>query len=153
MTRVDFYHLQKWSLEKALPPLVEKVRGAGRRAVLLAGSTARIEALTALLWTHAPDSWLPHGCAADGHAADQPLWLTTEDENPNGAEVLILTDGMDSARKAEYQRCLDLFDGHDPAAVAAARDRWRNCREAGFTLFYWQQTDHGAWRQNYTATQ
>jgi len=147
MTRVDFYHLRRWPLEKALPSLLEKVRSTGLRAVLLAGSTARVEALTALLWTYSPESWLPHGCAADGHAADQPLWLTTEDENPNSAQVLILTDGMDSARKGDYQRCLDVFDGNDPLAVQTARERWRSCHACGFTLFYWQQTEQGGWQQ------
>ncbi|KAF0143822.1 MAG: DNA polymerase III subunit chi [Rhodospirillaceae bacterium] len=147
MTRVDFYHLQIWPLEKALPPLLEKVRSAGHRAVLLTGSATRVEVLSALLWTYAPDSWLPHGSAVDGYAAWQPLWLTTSDENPNGADVLILTDGMDSLRKTTYQRCLDLFDGNDAAALATARDRWRVYRAAGCTLFYWQQTDHGTWQQ------
>ncbi|VBB69520.1 DNA polymerase III chi subunit [invertebrate metagenome] len=147
MTRVDFYHLQTWPLEKALPPLLEKVRSAGHRAVLLAGSSARVEAIAALLWTYAPDCWLPHGSTVDGQAALQPIWLTTLDENPNKADVLVLTDGMDSAHKAKYWRCLDLFDGHDSAAVASARDRWRACRAAGFVLFYWQQTEpSGGWK-------
>lgn len=147
MSRVDFYNLRKWPLEKALPPLLERVQGAGHRAVLLAGSSARVEALTALLWTYTPDSWLPHGSAADGHEDLQLLWLTTIDENPNGADALILTDGMDSTRKAEYRRCFDLFDGNDPMAVTNARNRWRACRKAGFILFYWQQTEHSGWQQ------
>jgi DNA polymerase-3 subunit chi len=38
-----------------------------------------------------------------------------------------------------------MFDGNDPAAVAAARDRWRAAKAAGHALTYWQQTDRGGW--------
>ena len=141
MTRVDFYHLKTWSLERALPSLLEKVCNAKHRVVLLSGSSARVEALTTLLWTYTPGSWLPHGSITDGYAALQPIWLTTADENPNRADVLVLTDGMDSAHKARYRRCLDLFDGNDPTAVASACTRWRFCRDSGYILFYWQQIE------------
>lgn len=148
MTRVDFYQLQKWPLEKAISSLLEKIYSTECRAVLLVGSSARAEALTVLLWTYTSDSWLPHGSVADGYAVSQPIWITTTDENPNGADVLILTDSMDSTNKAAYRRCFDLFDGNDPDALAAARDRWQSCYSAGFNLFYWQQTGQGSWQQN-----
>lgn len=147
MARVDFYHLQKWPLEKALPQLLEKVLQSGQRAVVLAASHDRVEALNTLLWTFDPASWLPHGSRDDGSPDLQPIWLADSDENPNGATVLILTDGMESARKADYARCLDLFDGNDPAAVDSARTRWRGCVAAGHDVFYWQQTDRGGWQE------
>lgn len=146
MTDIGFYHLTRTPLERALPRLLEKVAGSGRRAVVLTGSEERAEALNALLWTHDPDSFLPHGTARDGNAAQQPIWLTPLDENPNGATVLVLVDGMVSERLATYERCLDLFDGNDPEAVAAARDRWRTAKAAGHALTYWQQTDQGGWQ-------
>jgi DNA polymerase-3 subunit chi len=37
----------------------------------------------------------------------------------------------------------DLFDGGDPAAVAAARQRWTAARAGGHTLTYWQQGPRG----------
>ena len=44
---------------------------------------------------------------------------------------------------ASFTRCVDLFDGNDPAAVEAARERWRQTQAAGHTLTYWQQTEAG----------
>ena len=143
--RVDFYHLQAWPLEKALPPLLERAMAAGMRAVVLAASDDRVEALASLLWTYKPDSWLPHGSAKDGQAADQPIWLSTQDENPNAADLLVLTDGMASAQTG-FQRCLDVFDGNDPEALAGARARWKDAKTAGSELHYWQQTDTG-WQE------
>ena len=90
-----------------------------------------------------PD-WLPHGSQAMGEADRQPIWLTAEDAPaPNGARFLVLVDGADSARLAEYDRVLDLFDGGDPAAMAAARQRWSAAKAAGHALSYWQQGARG----------
>lgn len=147
MTEIGFYHLTQTPLERALPKLLEKVLASGARAVVISGSVERVGALNAALWTYEPDSFLPHGCAADGDAADQPIWLTADDENPNGATILLLTDGAASDSIDEYDRCLEMFDGRDDAAVAAARERWRAYRDAGYPLAYWQQTDRGGWEQ------
>ncbi|MCH7487351.1 MAG: DNA polymerase III subunit chi [Proteobacteria bacterium] len=147
MTDVAFYHLEKSPLEAALPRLLEKTLKAGKRAVVMAGSEERVEALNVLLWTYGRDSWLPHGSAKDGNAEDHPVWLTALDENPNGAQYLFLTDGAASERMAEYERCFELFDGNDPAAVEAARGRWKGYAGAGFGLAYWQQTPSGGWER------
>lgn len=146
MTDIGFYHLTRTPLERALPRLLEKVVAAGMRAVVVAGSADRVEALNGALWTYDPGSFLPHGSARDGNAADQPIWLTDADDNPNAATMLVLVDGATSPRLAAYQRCLDLFDGNDPDAVAAARARWTAAKAAGHGLTYWQQTESGGWQ-------
>ncbi len=147
MTDVAFYHLQRLPLEHVLPKLLEKTLQAGKRAVVVAGSEERVEALNALLWTYEPDSWLPHGSSRDGNAERQPIWLTTKDEVPNGATFLFLTDGATSDSLAAFDRCFDLFDGNDESAVAAARGRWSACKQAGHNLTYWQQTAAGKWER------
>ncbi len=147
MTEIAFYHLQKWPLEKALPKLLEKTLESGKRAVVMAGSEERLQALNTLLWTYGRDSWLPHGTARDGDPEDQPVWLTTDDENPNGAVFLFLTDGAASDRVAEYERCFELFDGNDSHVVDAARGRWQAYKDAGHALTYWQQTGGGGWEE------
>lgn len=143
MTEIAFYHLQASPLEQALPRLLEKTVAAGKRALVIAGSPERVEALNAHLWTYDPDAWLPHGSAADGNAGEQPIWLTAADENPNGAQYLFLADGATCASVEAFERCFELFDGNDPDAVQAARARWQAYQEAGHALTYWQQTERG----------
>jgi DNA polymerase-3 subunit chi len=145
MTDVAFYHLQRSTLEAALPALLAKTLAAGKRAVVMVGAPERVEALNSVLWTYDPESWLPHGSAADGNSADQPVWLTGSDENPNRAQFLFLADGATSARMAEFERCFELFDGNDPDAVEKARARWTAYKEQGFALAYWRQTEQGGW--------
>ena len=147
MTDVAFYHLQRATLEAALPKLLEKTLASGKRAVVLAASGDRVEALAVHLWTYDQDAWLPHGSAQDGAAAEQPVWITAADENPNGAAFLFLCDGADSAQVASYERCFDLFDGNDAAAVQAARHRWQARKADGHAVTYWQQTDRGGWER------
>ncbi|MGB8275441.1 MAG: DNA polymerase III subunit chi [Alphaproteobacteria bacterium] len=147
MTDVRFYHLQRMALERALPKLLEKVLQSGARAVVMVGSEERLAALDTALWTFDPNSFLAHGTSRDGRPHEQPIFLTTGDENPNRASVLVLADGARSQRMADYEKCLEIFDGNDAEAVAAGRERWRAYREAGFALTYWQQDDSGRWQR------
>ena len=143
MAEVGFYHLLSTRLEEALPRLLERARAQDYRIVLRAGSAERVEHLNALLWTYDDSSFLAHGSARDGQPAAQPIWLTERDENPNGASMLVLVDGSAAAEPSGFARIADLFDGNDAAAVAAARERWRQARAAGHQLTYWQQTQSG----------
>ena len=147
MTEVRFYHLQRRTLEQALPKILEKVLERGWRAVVLAGSPERVDALNQHLWTYDPSSFLPHGGARDGFAAEQPVRLTADEENPNGATVLVLVDGVTSGAMGSFDLVCDLFDGNDGDAVLAARERWKICKAAGHALTYWQQNDRGGWEK------
>lgn len=147
MTEISFYHLIHTPLERALPKLVEKVLESGARAVIRTGSAERAEALSSVLWTYDQDSFVPHGTARDGNAAQQPIWITPDEENPNGADILVLTDGAVSAGIGSYRRCLEMFDGRDETAVAEARQRWTGYKSTDHELTYWQQTERGGWEK------
>ena len=147
MTDIGFYHLTRTPLERALPKLLEKVVGARKRAVVRAGSTERVDFLNTALWTYDPASFLPHGTAREGEAAEQPIWLTEQTDRPNNAQILILTDNVTADDVDDFERCLEMFDGRDQQAVAAARSRWREYSNAGHKLTYWQQTERGGWEE------
>ena len=143
MAEIGFYHLLTTPLDRALPRLLERARAQGYRIVVRAASADRVEHLNTMLWTYVDASFLPHGSARDGNAADQPIWLTDGDDNPNEATMLVLVDGAEPSEQMPYARVADLFDGSDPDAVEAARGRWRRAKAAGHTLTYWQQTGAG----------
>ena len=147
MVEIAFYQLRRTPLEKALPKLLEKVLESGRRAVVLAGSEERAEALNAALWTYDQGSFLPHGTARDGRPERQPIFLSTDDSNPNDARIAVMVDGLAPVDPGRFERCLDMFDGTDPAALEAARGRWRAHKERGDSVTYWEQNQDGAWEQ------
>ena len=96
------------------------------------GDPERLELLNRALWTYGKDSFLPHGTRSDGFAEDQPIYLTDAGREPQrrhhpgpGRRTPHAPD------LASFDRCLDLFDGGDPEAVARARERWREALAAG----------------------
>ena len=143
MSEIGFYHLTRTPMDQALPKLLGRVLAQGARAVVRVGEPERLAALDSALWLCQDPDWLPHGTAQTGQADLQPIWLTTEDEAPNGARFLFLVDGAESTKLGEFDRVFDLFDGQDDAAVAAARRRWSAAKAAGHVLTYWQQGARG----------
>jgi len=148
MTEFLFYHLKGQPPEQVLPALLQKSLERGWRVVVQAASEERIEALDAHLWTWRDDAFLPHGTWRDAEAAEQPILLTPNEDNPNGAVVRFLVEGASlPADASSYQRVVLLFDGDDPEAVEAARARWSEAKSAGFEVTYWQADESGRWRR------
>ena len=148
MTEILFYHLQRQPIERVLPSLIEKSLERGWRVIVQAASEERIEALDAHLWTFRDDSFLPHGTWREAETAAQPILLTINDDNPNGAAVRFLIDGAPvPSDAAAYQRIVLLFDGDDPDAVETARARWTDAKQNGFDATYWQPDERGRWQR------
>lgn len=151
MTEIRFYHLTATTLDRALPRILEKALAGGQRAVVVTGSRERAKALDGQLWTYEEKSFLPHGLAteagADEFAADQPIWLTTQVENPNGAGLLVLVDGQTVDAPEDWKLVCEVFDGNDEEALAAARARWKALKDGGHELAYWRQTETGGWEK------
>jgi DNA polymerase III subunit chi len=148
MTEMLFYHLHRQPLDKVLPALLEKSLARGWRVVVQATSPERVEALDAQLWTYSDDGFLPHGTAGDAQAREQPILITADDGNSNGASVRFLIDGAEVPSDAgSYHRIVLIFDGEDADAVAAARVRWSEAKASGFEVTYWQPDSDGRWQR------
>ncbi|MEM6847533.1 MAG: DNA polymerase III subunit chi [Pseudomonadota bacterium] len=147
MAEVLFYHLERQSLEEVLPTLLGKTLERGWRAVVEVADVEHRDALNRHLWVFREDSFLPHGSAEDGHADVQPIWLTTDSENPNGASVRVFAAGAMPGNIAGYERVMVLFSGADDLAVQAARQSWKALKDAEHTLTYWRQTSAGKWER------
>ena len=151
MSEVLFYHLERQTLEQALPLLLEATLKRGWKAVVQTGAEERVAALDTHLWTYKDEAFLPHAAKGDdrfaAHIAAQPIWITDDGDTPNEANVLFLVDGAQRDGLEAFERCVFLFDGRDDESVARARADWAKLKEAGHELTYWQQTAEGAWEQ------
>jgi DNA polymerase-3 subunit chi len=143
MTDVWFYHLERSSADQVLPELLERTLQRGWRALVRTGDLARLGPLDEHLWAYRPDSFLPHGRADEPRAEQQPVVLTTDEENANRADVLFLLDGADPGPLDGYQRCVLLFDGRNEDELAAARALWSGFRKQGLSVSYWKQGERG----------
>ena len=149
MTRFDFYHLQKTPLEQVLPKLCEKAYSTGKRIKILVGNDDRVEFLNSLLWTYNAESFLPHGSKKDGFAEEQPIFISSNDDNENDAKLLILVDGATPGLDVlmTYERVLNIFDGNDETSLNNSRDYWKMIKSTDGELHYWQQKDNGTFEQ------
>lgn len=148
MTETLFYHLERRSLEDVLPGLVEKSLERGWRAIIRTDSAERSDALDNLLWTYDDQSFLAHAQAGDGEAKYQPVLITLEEGNPNGAKILFCIGGAGPADWAdaaltELARIVLLFDGRDDAALAGARAAWKEAKARGHDVTYWKESPSG----------
>jgi DNA polymerase-3 subunit chi len=146
-TELYFYHLEQRSLEEVLPVLLERSLARGWRCVVQAGSEERLDHLNAHLWSYADESFLAHGTAKDGPAHEHPVYLTLQDDNPNGAAVRFLVDGAELVADTRYDRIVVMFDGRDADAVTRARAQWQEAKAAGLDISYWQQDETGRWQK------
>ena len=144
---IFFYHLERQALEQALPLLVEKSLERGWKALISCGSGERMDALDTALWTYREDSFLPHGRDSEAGAAEEPVLLTTETANPNGSQVLFVVDRAATDALSGYERIVYMFDGRDDEALSEARGFWKEAKEAGHPLTYWQQDGGGRWQK------
>lgn len=146
MTELRFYHLERQPLEKILPQLVERSLERGWRVVIRADSDEHAESLSNILWTFSEESFVAHGTRADGNADLQPVWLTSDNENPNQANVAFFVGGAPLENIEGFERNVVLFDGADEEAVNRAREEWKKAKAVGHEISYWQQDETGRWK-------
>lgn len=142
-----FYHLQVAPIERVLPDLLFKSLEKGWRAVIETCSVQEAEAIDAMLWTFADDSFLPHGKSGEPFSQDQKILVTADNENLNQAEIRFFVDAGDVTAHSGYQRLVYIFNGHDEKAVTRARGQWQAGQDAEMTMTYWQQNEAGRWEQ------
>ena len=147
MPEVLFYHLTERTLEQTLPGLLEKCVEREWKSVIQIGDPQRLPVLDKLLWDYRDDGFLAHCAERDGMEIHQPVFLTTETDNPNQAEIRFMVAGAIPPKLDTYTRGIYIFDGHDEAALNQARERWREEKSAGHTVTYWQQKPSGGWEK------
>ncbi len=143
-----FYHLESQPLHAVLPVLVEKTLGRGWRAILRFSTQERLETIDGALWTYREESFLPHGTTRDGPPERQPVLLTLDGGNPNGAHALFLLETATEGERQRFARIVRLFDGADGEARALARQEWKDAKAAGLAVSYWKQDAGGAWKKS-----
>ena len=144
---VLFYHLEQATLMDILPNLLEKSLQRGWRVVVQAETGKQVGDLNSGLWTSRDDSFLPHGASDDGFADRQPIYLTHDNDNPNGAAIRFFVEGAQPEEIAGYERIVYLFDGHNEEAVVNARKQWKRLANDGADATYWAQNEGGGWEK------
>jgi len=147
VTEILFYHLTHSRLEMVLPGLVERSLARDWRVVVQFVSEDRLNAMDTQLWVHDDRSFIAHGSARDRFAAEQPVFLTLGDDNPNGAQIRFCVEGAICLEPDHYTRLVMMFEAHDNAQCEAARSEWQRLKRQGYHVTYWQQNPDHRWEK------
>jgi DNA polymerase-3 subunit chi len=142
-----FYHLEKSSLEEALPELLEKTLARGWRALVCSPDGEDLKDIDKLLWTFRADSFLPHGLATQPDPDQQNILLSTQESNLNQAQCLFAINGAVPENLDGFERSIVMFDGGDEVAVNASRRLWKAASGDGRNVSYWRQSPEGRWEK------
>ncbi len=140
-----FYHLQHKGLDESVTTLVTRACGQGLRCMIRCADPALTDHLDAKLWLGPAEGFLPHGQEGGPHDAQQPVLLGAGPIT-NAAQGLFLLAGATAtqAEAATLNRIWLIFDGANPAAVAAARTEWTRMTGWGLAAQYWSD-ETGSW--------
>lgn len=142
--QVDFYHLTRQPLERVLPRIAERVLAQGGRLLVVAADDGRRATLDQMLWSYAPESFMPHAQAGGAFDADQPVLISAELAAPNGARNVVLADGSWREEALGFERVFHFFDEE---RITDARAAWKGLADReGVERRYWKQTETG-WEQ------
>lgn len=147
MAELWFYHLEKAGVDDVLPGLIQKVLERGSRALVVVPDTETATSLDTRLWTFREDSFLPHGLDSEPGAPRQPVLISTQTRNVNGADMLFCLGGADPGNPDGWNRVILLFEDRDEAAKQSARSLWSAMKKSGKTVSYWKQSDQGRWEK------
>ncbi|MGN5374096.1 DNA polymerase III subunit chi [Sphingomonas hankookensis] len=142
--KVDFYHLTRSPLDRVLPRIAQRLHDDGERLLLLSDDPGQRRHLDLLLWTYAPDSFLPHAEAGAGDDALQSVLIASEPTDVNAARNIAIVDGRWRDDALTYDRAFHFF-GEDH--IAPARAAWKGLADReDVERRYWRQGD-GGWEQ------
>lgn len=147
MTDIWFYHLERTSLEQALPDLLEKVASRGWRAYVHGLEEDTIAALDSHLWAYNPQSFLAHGREDAEFAGRQPILLGTSGRMANAPQVYLSVAPAEIPVLDGLERALIVFEGADADHLGWARAQWKRMKGEGLSLAYWKQNDDGRWEK------
>ena len=149
--QLDFYQIGQAELEQVMLMLLKKTLAANQKALVLCPMPAA-SAIDTALWTHDPESWIPHGLDDENGAEFCHVWVSSDmTANPINAEYLFLLHGSAPAQWNGFARCFCLFDGKSEAQLQQARNQWKmwqelddaNLDDANFGYYY--QNAEGGW--------
>lgn len=144
MADIRFYRLTTRGVDDALPEILQKGLGAGHCIWVCVADAVEAERMAGHLWSYRAETFLPHGTKKDGHAADQPIWVgDVAGGNANTSPMVVALHGAVVETLDGVTLLCDMFDGRNEDHVAAARKRFKQYKDDGHTMTFWQQSEKG----------
>lgn len=118
--KLDFWQVTDDPVEKVVTLIAKRALDQGARLVVVSGDADQRTAIGRALWSAGPDTFLANGETGAPGAERQPILLADTPQAVNGADHLILADGVFRDCPG-FARVFLLFP---PEAAPAAREAW-----------------------------
>lgn len=133
MTRIEFIKLTRPERARILCALAEEFYLAGQRVVVMIQDDNQGVTLDRFMWTWKKAAFVPHvydNGSVDCH--DEPVVIVAEEENPNGAQVLVMGVPCSLEFIRHFRHVIDFAESFDEERLAVSRQRFKEYREHGF---------------------
>jgi DNA polymerase-3 subunit chi len=133
LTRVEFIKLNRPERARVLCDLAEEFYLAGQRVLVMVQDDNQGVTLDQFMWSWKKGAFVPHvyqNGSVECH--DEPVVIVAEEENPNGAQVLLMgvTCSLEFAR--HFRHVIDFAEAFDDTRLEESRERFKIYRECGF---------------------
>ena len=164
MQQFSFYQTLEGNLDKTVCLLTEKCYNNNLKVVIVARDIEMQERINAALWTYSQKQFIPHGSKSDPLHAEQPVYITTEVENPNNATVALLVNPTNviniipdqqlassrgqseiSAAYLVFHRIIIIYDSSDKNADNEINQLNNELQDKKAVIEHYIQDTKGAW--------
>ncbi len=132
MTHVEFIKLNRPERARILCDLAEEFYLAGQRVLVMVQNDNQGVTLDQFMWTWKKGAFVPHvyeNGSVECH--DEPVVIVAGEENPNGAQVLLMGVQCSLEFIRHFQHVIDFAETFDEASLEESRERFRSYREHG----------------------
>ena len=136
MTRIEFVKLNRPERARVLCELAEEFSLAGQRVLVMVQDDNQGVTLDRFMWTWKKGAFLPHvyqNGSVECH--DEPVVIVTGEENPNGAQVLLMGAPCSMEFLRNFRHVVDFAEAFDEERLEVSRVRFKEYREHGFAPF------------------
>jgi DNA polymerase-3 subunit chi len=133
VSQVKFVKLERPEKAKHLCRLAEQFFAEGKRVLITVQDENQGITLDRFMWVWDKGSFIPH--AYDNGSVDcldEPIVITSGEENPNAAAVLIMGKPCSLKFARRFEQVVDFAETYDAALAEQARQRFAAYRNAGF---------------------
>ena len=133
MTRIEFVKLNRPERARVLCELAEEFSLAGQRVLVMVQDDNQGVTLDRFMWIWKKGAFLPHvyqNGSVECH--DEPVVIVAEEENPNGAQVLLMGAPCSMEFMRHFRHVVDFAEAFDEDRLEVSRERFKEYRQYGF---------------------
>lgn len=146
---INFYSAIDEYFIKTVCKLLDKCYNTQLNTLVLVGDKTLENQIDNSLWSFSSTKFIPHGCSNDTLPHLQPIYITTNYENPNQAQILTVINpiNLDDTYIDRFKKVLIVFNTNETDKKQSARNLYSYLQKSAYRLQYFQQTEQLEWQQ------